>query len=284
MAKKLENFRNLNQSNKQSSTKKVGEVARKRIKKEKQKEKSVFSKVVIFFLILVFMGVAIGILFSPAFNLSKVIIAEGENVSKAEISNLIDVTYGENILKQNYKSIKENILTLPYIKDVKIKLNLPDKIKIDYIERKPYMLLKYLESFFVVDQYGYLLEIKKENNLPNYPIIYGIEIDSYELGKPLSDTSGIKYRNVVTLIETAKQREFPYSIYEVNYESIAGVKLWLEGFDVDVIYGEIDKDTVTDKLNFLAGVLKSESIRGKSGELDISSENYLEKTIFTERY
>ena len=286
MAKKLENFRNLNQSNKKTPTEKVGVISEKRMKKEdvktRKKNKSTTSKIMIFFLILVIIGVGIGILFSPAFNLTEVVVVDGVNVNSAEILNQVNVTYGENILKQNYKLIKEGVLAIPYVKEANIKLIAPGKIEIKYVEREPYMLIKYLESFFVVDKYGYLLEIKKENDLENLPIIYGIDIDSNKLGEMLSDISGTKYKKVVTLIETAKQRNFPHSIFEINYESISQVKLWVKDYDIDIIYGEIDKNLITDKLNYLEGVLKK--LKGKSGELDISSEKYLEKTIFTERY
>ena len=288
MAKKVENFRDLNQKKqKNTPTEQVGAISRKKKYKddkqwEEEQNKNPAKKLLLFFMILVVIGVCIGIIFSPVFNLTEVIIEEGINVSSTEISSAIPVNMGENILRQNYGEIKNAVLALSYIKEAKVKAVFPNKIVIAYEERKPYMILKYLESFFVVDQYGYLLEIKKENDMPELPVIYGVEIDSYELGETLGDTSRIKYNNVVTLLETAAQRNFPYSIYEINYETIGEVKMWVHDFDIDIVYGEIDKNVISDKLNYLAGIL--ENLKDKKGRLDLSSSNYLEKTIFTERY
>ena len=239
-------------------------------------------KIFIFFLILVIIGLGAGIIFSPVFNLKELVIEDGVNVTSAEISNVVSAKMDENILKQNYVEIKNEVLSLPYIKDAKVKPVLPNKLAITYEEREPYMILKYLESFFVVDKYGYLLEIKKENDMTDIPVIYGIDIDSYELGEVSSDKTRLKYNNIVALLETAYQRNFPYSIYEINYESVSEVKMWVKDYDIDIVYGEIDKNLISDKLNYLSGIL--ETLRNKKGKLDLSSNNYLEKTIFTERY
>lgn len=190
--------------------------------------------------------------------------------------------FGENILRQDYSKMRSAVLSLPYIKDAKVSPAFPNKVSITYEERVPYLILKYLESFFVMDKQGYLLEIKKENDMPNLPIVYGVEIDSYELGKPLGDTSRIKYQNIVALLETASNMDFPYSIHEINYESIREVKIWMKDFDIDIVYGEIDKSLISDKLNYLSQIL--EKLKDKKGKLNISSDHYLEKTIFTEMY
>ncbi|MBQ9279667.1 MAG: FtsQ-type POTRA domain-containing protein [Clostridia bacterium] len=288
MAKKVESFRDLNQENKKNTpTHEVGDISRKKkYKDDKQwvdnQEGNPAAKVFIFFIILVVIGICIGVIFSPVFNLTELIIEDGVNVSSAEISSAVHVNMGENILRQNYGEIKGAVLALPYIKEARVKAVFPNKIAIIYEERQPYMILKYLESFFVVDKHGYLLEIKKENDMPELPVVYGVEIDSYELGETLGDTSRIKYNNMVTLLETAAQRNFPYAIYEINYETIGEVKMWVQDYDIDIVYGEIDKNLISDKLNYLAGIL--ETLKGKKGRLDLSSSNYLEKTIFTERY
>ncbi|MBQ8299249.1 MAG: FtsQ-type POTRA domain-containing protein [Clostridia bacterium] len=273
--------KNSKQSKKRASSEAVGTNSRKRKNREDKIEKeNTGLKFLIFFLILVIIGLSIGILCSPAFNLNEVIINDGVNVKKEEISSVINVKYGENILKQNYKTLKNEVKSLPYVEDTKIMIRFPDKIEIGYTERKPYALIKFLESYFVVDKFGYLLEIKKDKENIELPVIYGIDVDEYELGEKLSDTSSVKLRNVVTLIETAEQRDFSYAIREINYEEIAEVKMWLEGHDIEIIYGQIDRNIITEKLKYLEQIL--ENLKGKKGRLDISSEEYFEKSIFVD--
>lgn len=294
MAKRIQDFRNFNSSNRNAtSTEKIAEVApqpkykaKAKVKKEKHKREKVENKnnnrwITTLFVILIIAGIAIGCLFSPTFELTNIMINDGINVTREEIANTFYVQPQTNVFKIDYKGIKRNVEKLPYIQKANPKLVLPNCIKIEYTERVPIALIKYLESYLVMDKYGYILEITKKNKFEDLPIIYNIEFEEYEIGKKLEDTAKTKYDNVVYMLETAKQSNFKYSIAEINYESINNVKMWLEGEDIEIIYGGIDKSIISDKLSFIEGILKK--ISGKSGKLDISSEDYLKESVFTER-
>ena len=259
----------------------VGEVSKSRMKKEQKKHASAGAKIAIFFISMVVIGLSIGILFSPAFNLTKVIVEDGVNVTSSEILNAINVTYGENILKQKYGEVKKAVLDIPYVSDVTLSVRLPDKIKITYKERKPYAVIKFLETFFITDIHGYLLECKKENVDSGLAVIYGIDIGNLEVGQQLDDVSGLKYKNVVQLLETIKQKNIPYTISEIDYDVVSEVKFWIEESDIEIIYGEIKKEVLVDKLDHLEKVLNTMVEENMKGRVDISSDAYKE-TIFTD--
>ena len=307
MAKRIQDFRSFNSSNKNAtSADNVVEVAPKpkvnirneklrknytKTKTEKKQDKSVDADekkgvnkaVVAFFVILVITGVGIGCLFSPTFNLRGIIVSDGTNVTRAEILNSFEIEMGINVFKINYKEIKNSVEKLPYIKSAEAKILFPDEIKIDYVERKPFALVKYLESYMVMDKYGYILEITRQNKYQDLPIIYNIEFDTYEIGKQFEDTAKTKYDNVVYLLETAFKNKFSYTISEINYESIGNVKFWIKESDIEVIYGDIDRNFIGDKLNYIEEVLNN--TKGKKGKIDLSNSGYLEgKTVFTERF
>lgn len=271
-----------NQTKNKTPKENIGQTSKKRKMKDDKYEKTVNPgfKILVFFLILTIVGVSVGILFSPAFNLTELVIEDGENVTKEDIANVVNVSYGENILKQNYKMLKNDILSLAYISETKIKLKFPDKIKIEYIEREPYALIKFLDSYYVVDKYGYILEISKEMTGKELPIIYGIDVAEYSLGQKLDDIHGTKLKNVVTLLETAKQKKFSYTIYEINYESIGEVKIWVKEENIEITYGDIDKNLISEKLMYLEQMLKR--LKGKKGRLDMSDEKYYENSRFVD--
>ena len=58
--------------------------------------------------------------------------------------------------------------------------------------------------------------------------------------------------------------------------------MWVAEEDVEIIYGEIDRNLIMDKLNYISEILNK--VSGKGGRLDVSSSDYLEKTVFTERF
>lgn len=275
MAKKINGVESLNRETK-TPTKNVGAVSRERNIKDNRRKKG--NGLLTFFLMLVLVGVGIGILLSPSFNLTEVVVVDGVNVNSAEILNKLNVNYGENIFKQDYNAIKEAVSSIPYIADVNLSLKLPDKIEIKYSEREPYIAIGYLSSFIVADKYGYLLEVMKENER-GLPVLTGLDIENYELGKKLSDTARIKYENSVILLESAIKQDFSYHIYEINYDVVNELKLFLKDSDIVIVFGEFERDLVQDKLLYLEKALSV--LKGEKGELDISSENYLEKVIFS---
>ena len=61
------------------------------------------------------------------------------------------------------------------------------------------------------------------------------------------------------------------------------MKFWIKESDIEVIYGDIDRNFIGDKLNYIEEVLNN--TKGKKGKIDLSNSGYLEgKTVFTERF
>lgn len=233
----------------------------------------------VFFMILI--GLAAGCLFSPVFNIVEVRTNDGENVTSGEILEKANVPIGENIFRINDKKILSSIETLPYIKVAKIYRAFPDTIILKYEERKPYAIVKYLESYAIVDKYGYILEIQKENTFLDLPIIYGLDTGKFVLGEKLTGTSYTKYENCVYLFETASRINFEYTFDEINYDDLANVKLYIASNDIDIVYGNIYLDEIEEKLNCLSSVIKR--LNTQKGKIDISNDDYLSKTVFTEK-
>lgn len=250
-------------------------------KKLKEKNKKSGSKIAIFVLLLIVVGVTTGCLFSPVFNITEVKSYSGENITRAEIINLANIELGANIFQINDSKIIENVETLPYVKSAKIYRKFPSTIIIKYEERTSYATVKYLESYAVCDKFGYVLEIKKENTLKNLPIIYGIDYEDIEVGKKLEGTSMLKYENCAYVFEIVSGSEFGYTFSEINYDDPTNVKMTIRERDIDVVYGNIAIDSIEEKLTHLSSILKE--LGNKKGKIDMSSENYLEKTVFVEK-
>ena len=125
-----------------------------------------------------------------------------------------------------------------------------------------------------------ILEIKKENENYELPIIYGIETDEFIPGQKLSGTASLKFENSVYLLETAEHVNFDYVVSEINYTNSEEVRLSINEENIQIVYGKIQKEILSDKIAYLNEIIKE--LNNKKGTLDISSENYSEKVIFTE--
>lgn len=251
------------------------------INKKNVKNNTIGFKAMCFILVLVIVGVTTGCLFAPVFNISEVIAKDGANVNSGEILALANIPIGVNIFRINDSKIENSIETLAYVKKADVYRDFPDTIRLVFEERKPYAIVKYLESFAVVDKYGYILEIKKENDLNNLPIIYGLDTGDFIVGEKLTDTSMLKYENSTYLLETAEKTNFKHKFTEINYNDSTNVKIYIKENEIDVIYGEIFKDNIEEKLGHLSSII--ENLKNKKGKIDMSNEDYLERTVFTEK-
>ncbi len=247
-------------------------------------KKSGKTKVIFFILLLLIAGVATGCLFAPTFDITEVRTEDGIKVASEEVLNAANISLGINIFRINdFKVIKE-IENIPYVKSAKIYRSFPSTIIIKYEEREPYAIVKYLESFAVVDKYSYVLEIKKENDLLDLPVIYGLDSEDCIVGKKLEGTTNLKYENCVYLLETAIKKQFAHNISEINYDDSSNVKLYIRDIDLDVLYGEIDINDIEDKLTYLSSVIeKLHEMGDKKGTINISSDKYKESMVFTPR-
>ena len=235
----------------------------------------------LFIILLLIVMITAGCLFAPTFNIVSVTAEDGLFVTSGEILEKANIKIGENIFRINDSKIKKAVQSLAYVKKAQIYRALPNRIILKVEERQPYAIVKYLESYAVTDKFGYVLEINQENTLKDLPIIYGINPEECIAGKKLTGISMLKYENSAYIIETAEKIGFQYHFSEINYDDSTNVKLYIKEKDIDVIYGEIFIDTIEEKLGHLKSILLQ--LGDKKGKIDMSNEDYLARTVFTER-
>lgn len=277
---KIQDFRKLNTSKQETTPAKKKSKGSVSASKKKEKKTNVVLPFVLVTLMLI--GICIGCMLTPTFNIDDIQVQTGINVNKEEILSIVKHVKGINTLKINTRSLEKNIEEIPYIKSAEIKRELPDKLNITYEERKPYAIIKYLESFVIMDKYGYVLDVKKENDMQDLTIIYGIDAEEYVSGTMLDGVARLKYENVAYLLETSAHVEFEYGISEVNYQDTESLIISIKDADIEVEYGEIEREKLSEKIIYLNEMIKS--IEGKKGTILINRDDYNKESIFRERF
>lgn len=273
------------QNNKKSLKRKKEESKKTYIEKEnekRKKEKRKHTSMVVstFLLVFITMGVIAGCLITPTFDVIGIQVQDGINVTAAEIQRYFSDIKGKNTFLVSTSEIENEIETHPYIYQATITRSLPDKLKVEYKEREPYTFLKYIESYVLMDKYGSILEVKQANDMPDLPIIYGIEEEEFVAGQKLDGVANLKFENIVYLLETATHIGFDYTISEINYTDTEEMRISINEMNIEIVYGTIERNILNDKMTYLNEVLKE--LENKKGTLDISSSNYSEKVIFKE--
>ncbi len=156
------------------------------------------------FLTLIFVVLIYLIMFhSKYFEIKTIKVIGNRILSYNDIKELAKIDYGMNIFKVNSKKIESSLLANPYIKESKIKVQYPDTVEIFIKERKIVAQIKYQKDYLMIDKEG--MVIKKGNYNPEIPVVEGMKVEKYQIGKKLNDIFEKSYLGTLLgLIEGSK--------------------------------------------------------------------------------
>ena len=206
-------------SNNGSNIQYSGKVTVKERKKKRKVARIIFSFVIFGAMIA---GVYL-LLTLKAFNLENVELNETMKYSKEDIVNKAGIEVGKNIFIEYFTSDKKAVTTLPYVESIKLKLKLPNEIKIDVVERtsKYFAYDKDNNKFFSLSDDGYILEEVDINSKKNDEILLtGVTFDDeVMLGKKINDTDLSKIETYKKIEKEFKKDEISGEITMVSFEN-----------------------------------------------------------------
>lgn len=191
--------------------------------KERKKKRKV-ARIIFFFVIFGAMIAGVYLLLTlKAFNLENVELNETMKYSKEDIVNKAGIEVGKNIFTEYFTSDKKAVTTLPYVESIKLKLKLPNEIKIDVVERtsKYFAYDKDNNKFFSLSDDGYILEEVDINSKKNDEILLtGVTFDDeVMLGKKINDTDLSKIEIYKKIEKEFKKDEISGKITKVSFEN-----------------------------------------------------------------
>lgn len=167
----------------------------------------------------------------------KVVFIGNKHLSEIELRNLSGFsgkTRGSlDISNISVGSIKANLMKSPWIRNVSIRRELPDVLKIRVYETEPLAILEMRGRPFLIDSSGRLLEELRGVTVPFLPVILSDPFKNRE-----SFTEAIKLAMVLKERNVAKERGRVEIIANRDKESISVV---IDGLVIKVGYGEYGK-------------------------------------------
>ena len=246
---------------------------------ENPKSRKKITKVIILCIILSITFLLIWTFNSPTFIINEVNVLGNELKSYEDVYNKVQFVSGENIFLVDFTKLKNDISKISYIKDVKIRKIIPNKVEVSFSERTPYVMVKKDNEFIILDQDGYVIEIDLVDNVYDIPLVSGL-ITDYELsGDQISSIDAQKLKNIVFLIKSLDNVNFEYKINDINYSTIDGISFKVDGTNLSVKFGDLDKNEVNDKLVYLNQIIKKSIEQDLSGTIDVTSDKYYEKSV-----
>ncbi len=222
------------------------------------------------FLILLLLLAITGIVYigSESFQIKKITVVGNDNISQEDIIKRSGLSYNQNIFKLDKKLTQDRIESNPYLEVLSITTRYPDEVVIKLKEKKASAIIPYLNSYFIIDEECYIMEIDNELDDIEYPLIQDMQVRNFVVGKKLTAAEEYQVKVLSRILEAINQLELGSQISEIMMGDPDNVELILtDGIRVRIGQAiEIDK-----KLLWLSSEEIKEVCKGLvGGILDLS--------------
>ena len=217
-----------------------------------EKEKKVFSKPFVFFLIILFLlTVLYSLYIHPFMQISDIYISGNKNISDEQIISQISNPIGQNILTYNIADSEERISAIDTIDGVEIKKVFPNLLSIEVDETYPLFYQEEKDKTYYIDNKAKIIENSLENNDGLIKI----------RGAKLRNITGENFTSSEASLNFIKAiQEFSYidKVKEIDLENKAEIGIMLN--DIDVKFGDLNN--ISDKLKLLDKILNDIDQKG----------------------
>jgi len=211
--KKKKQSQSIKQNNKNNKTKMQADDKSARIKRAKLIKKllrwTILIGIIIFILIFLFT--------SKMFKVCAIETIGNSQISQEMLLSLSGLNLEKNIFLSNTAKAENKINENPYVKEVNVKKILPDKIKIEIIEKQKVYMLEFEGNYAYLDSNGYILEITT-TKLENIIKLQGFftQKEDIVVGNYLNEEDLERLEDIQKIINSAEKNSFKDKISGIN--------------------------------------------------------------------
>lgn len=185
---------------------------------------------------------------SDFFIIDTINVKGNQIILEEDIKNTSRIDVGNHIFNFDKKEEIDRITSYSYIKEVNIKRKLPKTVEILVEERQVYLQFSHLSSYIVVDNEGYILEIK-DDKIEGIPLFEGFTIEDHSRENILEEES---IRHLENFITDNDNQEIIKMIEKVTFEDEYNTNIDLYN-GISVAFGPLSN--VKYKLTLLNDIL-----------------------------
>lgn len=243
----------------------------KRIKRKQADEKSARIKkakvIKKFFTWTILIAILVGIILflckSELFEICNIEIIGNNQVSKETLIQLSEINLKDNIFLSNTIKAKKKIVQNSYIKEVNVKRILPDKIKIEILEKEKAYMIQLDEKVVYMDKNGDILEIS-DIKLDTLITLQGYltEKDKIESEKKLNEEDIERLEDIQQIVKSSEKINIQDKITNINIRDKNNYVLTLKEYRKIIYIG--DTSNLANKMLYIKAILeKTEDKEGK---------------------
>lgn len=236
--------------------------------KKRENNNKVLLRLAAFLCIITIMLVAT----SSFFKLKKIEVEGNSSIPDSEILEIVNRYLGKNIFTIKPALIGEEIRQAIPVKEATVRVSLPGTMVVRVVERDVAAAVPYLGGFILIDQSGYVVDVRTDLENLRLPIITGLEIAKPEKAKTIAikDNQDLleDLKNILKYLYSMREE-----LSEIHMDYQGGESSFfiytLDGFQ---IYLEED-DIGEEKFSLMKSVLGDLRNRGMDkGLIDLSKE------------
>jgi len=190
---------------------------------------------------------------APYFEIKETSVRGLKELTEKDVLSLVEIKPGQNILAINVDVLERRVAVNPWIKNVYVGREYPNRLVVDVRERIPIALVKQASDFYLMDSEGIVFKKLTKGDEVDLAIITGINVQDKTKSKLLSNTLSL-----FKVFSGSNLYSFLGAISEAHIDEVFGLSLLTD----KGLYLKMGMDDFERKLRKLALVLNDMEKRG----------------------
>lgn len=204
-------------------------------------------------LCLLFIYVYSCVLSMPYFEVKEVCVRGLKELTEKDVLTQAAILPRQNLLAINMESLEKRISANPWVKNICVGRELPNRLVLEVKERSAVAMVKQSGDFYLMDNEGVIFKKLGKGDEVDLPVLTGIDGKEKEKSKLL-----LGALNLLKTMSASNRYNHLGTISEVNIDDIFGISLLTD----TGLYLKLGTDNYENKLNQLNVVLADVEKRG----------------------
>ena len=207
---------------------------------------------------------------SDTFRLTEIRISSCKQVADAELRRYLHMRVGQNVFSIDLEQEAERVVSHPWVRGAVVTRELPNRVVIDVVERRPVALLK-VNHLYLVDDTGRVFKRLENGDPSDLPIVTGFSAEAFHAGGATAARQARRIRDAVKLIATAQESGAlgADDISEVRYDLVSGFSLITNDVGLTIRFGFGDYETKLQAFRAVAQRLKASLAKARVVDLAV---------------
>jgi cell division protein FtsQ len=193
------------------------------------------------------------LLSTPYFEIRETSVRGMKELTEKDILLMAAIKPGLNIFAVNAGEVERRVAVNPWIKNVYVGREFPDRLVVDVRERVPIALVKQSSDFYLMDSDGFVFKKLAKGDEVDLAIITGVNVQDKTKTRLLSDTISL-----LKIFSGSNLYSFLGAISEAHIDEVFGLSLLTD----KGLFLKMGMDDFERKLRKLALVLNDMEKRG----------------------